>query len=390
MEPALATDAGVGMSRLTVHASFEHPGDRWGGIGTALDLMTRASVRQQRPVALLTPSRADVLAGCGITDLRVSVPGLHDAGHAYTAPERRELGDTASRAMLSALDGLGGLERLDHGGDLDLVVHNEELVELVRAARRAPGVRVLYFAHGLASQEHPDNPTLHRQQLEVFAEPVPVAVASARQAGLLPVPAHVVHLPLELLIEPDAIGRQPQPPRFDLVAAGRGVEQKGFDLLVRALAELCPRPTCAMAVGHGGNDYLDRCRQLASDLGIQVHWLPWQSPRELRQVLDASRLLVVPSRFEPLGLIAAEAVGRGVPVVGFDVGGLGELLAATGQHVVGVGPDGPRHADLAVGLTAALAGCGRPTDSSALRAWTTRRMVEDLERSLATSEGRTR
>jgi colanic acid/amylovoran biosynthesis glycosyltransferase len=111
-----------------------------------------------------------------------------------------------------------------------------------------------------------------------------------------------------------------------LVAAGRLSVEKGFDVLLEALA---------VAVGQGADLQLDligsgpereHLAALAAPLGERVRMIPAQ-PRELLwQHVDAAQVLVVPSRREGLGLVALEAIARGRPVIASRAGGLVEVV----------------------------------------------------------------
>ncbi len=95
--------------------------------------------------------------------------------------------------------------------------------------------------------------------------------------------------------------------------------RKGQDLAVRAFAELRrKRPDAVLAVIGGG---------------VLPSGLPLDGVRLLGHREDISRLLphasvvVVPSREEPFGLAAIEAMACEVPVVAFAVGGLAEVIS---------------------------------------------------------------
>lgn len=120
----------------------------------------------------------------------------------------------------------------------------------------------------------------------------------------------------------------------DLVALGRLVSDKGFDVLLDALAllardGLAPRLTI---VGDGPEG--PRLREQAQNLGIagQVAFLGTRTGEELVGVLNRHRLLVVPSRYrEPFGIVALEGIACGCVVVGSEGGGLPEAIGPCGR-----------------------------------------------------------
>ncbi|WP_434054201.1 MAG: glycosyltransferase [Roseibium sp.] len=97
-----------------------------------------------------------------------------------------------------------------------------------------------------------------------------------------------------------------------LIALGRFVERKRFDLLIKALAKL-PETVHAWLIGDG--ELLDENRRLAATLGVEArtHFLGWQ--RDPSPFLLAADILVCPTDDEPLGNVVLEGWNAGLPVV---------------------------------------------------------------------------
>ena len=95
--------------------------------------------------------------------------------------------------------------------------------------------------------------------------------------------------------------------------------RKGQDLAVRAFAELRrTRPDAVLAVIGGG--------ELPS--GLPLDGVRLLGHREdVARLLPHASVVVVPSREEPFGLAAIEAMACEVPVVAFAVGGLAEVIS---------------------------------------------------------------
>jgi glycosyltransferase involved in cell wall biosynthesis len=118
-----------------------------------------------------------------------------------------------------------------------------------------------------------------------------------------------------------------EPPRPFVLAAGRMVHKKGFDLLLCAWAELGDRIAVPLwLVGDG--EERPALERLAGDLGLGdrvVFSGPMPHP-EVLGLLERAALCVVPSREEPYGIFVVEAQALGVPVVASAVGNLPELI----------------------------------------------------------------
>ena len=117
-----------------------------------------------------------------------------------------------------------------------------------------------------------------------------------------------------------------------LIAVGRIEPLKGFDILVRALAEMTERERVRLLV-IGGDERaapeLARLRAIAEEVGVtdRVHF-PGSIPHErLAVYYNAADVVVIPSFSESFGLVALEAMASGVPVVASRVGGLTVTVA---------------------------------------------------------------
>lgn len=103
-----------------------------------------------------------------------------------------------------------------------------------------------------------------------------------------------------------------------LAAVGRLVPQKGFDLLLRAFAEVAPRfPEWTLVIWGEGEERPNLERQRDS-LGLQHRVrLPGLSERPGIWV-ETADAFVLSSRYEGWGIVLLEAMGAGLPVVSFD------------------------------------------------------------------------
>jgi glycosyltransferase involved in cell wall biosynthesis len=129
---------------------------------------------------------------------------------------------------------------------------------------------------------------------------------------------------------PDLAGATPLPrPELGVpedvplvLALGRLHPNKGFDVLVRALAQL-PRAHIVIA---GDGPERARLMQLARTLGVspRLHLPGWR--QDTGRLLAAADVFVCPSRHEPLGNVVLEAWSASRPVVAAAAQGPAELI----------------------------------------------------------------
>ncbi|QHC02513.1 glycosyltransferase [Epidermidibacterium keratini] len=134
--------------------------------------------------------------------------------------------------------------------------------------------------------------------------------------------------------QPDIAATPAGPPT--LVYAGRLVHEKGVQDLVAALPAIrrAVPGTRLVIAGTGKTEAALREQVRTLRLTRAVDFLGHLDPGPLREVMTAADLAVVPSRYEPFGIVALEFTALGVPLVVTDVGGLGEYAARTGGPTV--------------------------------------------------------
>lgn len=112
-----------------------------------------------------------------------------------------------------------------------------------------------------------------------------------------------------------------------LLFSGRLVYEKGLQDLLRAMPRLKRRHPDVRLVVTGEGPYEAELRALARKLrlGRSVRWLGFVPSDELAALAAAARCAVVPSIYEPFGMVAVEAAAAGASLVLADTGGLAEL-----------------------------------------------------------------
>lgn len=114
-----------------------------------------------------------------------------------------------------------------------------------------------------------------------------------------------------------------------VVYAGRLVHEKGVQTLLdaaRPLRALHPGLSLVVA-GTGAYEVALRTRARTLRVARAVEWLGFVEADDLVAVLAAADVVVVPSLYEPFGIVALEAAAARAPVVVAETGGLNGLVA---------------------------------------------------------------
>jgi glycogen synthase len=113
-----------------------------------------------------------------------------------------------------------------------------------------------------------------------------------------------------------------------LLAVGRMVPKKGLDVLLKAFAVLLQDVPYSRLVLVGDGPEQNSLRLLTRDLALdgKVEWRGAQNLARVIQEMALSHILIIPSREEPFGMVALEAMAIGKPIVASRVGGLPEVL----------------------------------------------------------------
>lgn len=132
----------------------------------------------------------------------------------------------------------------------------------------------------------------------------------------------------------------------DVLALGRMAANKGYDLLLQAMPvvfELVPEARLVAAIGGEESEQDDvgvgELRRLADELGIadRIHWVQYVPDEDLPDFYRAASVFALPSRYEPFGMVAIEAMACGTPTVVTVHGGLFELIQF-GRHALYADP----------------------------------------------------
>ena len=172
-------------------------------------------------------------------------------------------------------------------------------------------------------------------------------------------------------IEPDLPvlrARYADPGELLVLLVGRLVYEKGFHLALDALAPILRRRGGVRFVVAGTGTAEAELKRQAKKLGLAGYgvFLGWIGDDMLHSLYRVSDLCIVPSIYEPFGLVALEAMASGCLCVVADTGGLREVVPVEGT----VGLRFPSR------------------DSTALRGVLERVLTDDAERAQLVAEAR--
>jgi 1,4-alpha-glucan branching enzyme len=230
--------------------------------------------------------------------------------------------------------------------DFDVLhVHSLALAELAGEMCRRSRLSLVYSAHSVLQDELSDRSAaaswgaLQRRLCRLAAHVVFVSGADRQRAlGIFPELADkssVVPNGLEPCSRRTG-GDKRDAGRPTLLFVGRFCERKGLPLLERVLPELVRRDGVRVRlVGGHGDRVGDACIEaLRRQLGDACEVVAWCSREALADYYAEAELVLVPSEYEPFGLVALEAMQHGCPVLASATGGLAENIGADSGGVL--------------------------------------------------------
>jgi glycogen synthase len=115
-----------------------------------------------------------------------------------------------------------------------------------------------------------------------------------------------------------------------ILLVGRLVYEKGFHLALDALPGLIRRVGRVRFIVAGSGTAEAELKAQAERLGLMEHgtFIGWTGDDVLHSLYRIADLCLVPSLYEPFGLVALEAMASGCPTIVADTGGLREVVPA--------------------------------------------------------------
>ncbi len=322
--------------------SWEFPPEPAGGTAAHIDGLARAMVRAGHEVVLITrrtPSTPDETDAGGVRVLRadVDLPWLPDGLLARTS--------SANHAFVAQL------ARLD-GWRPDVVhAHNWGSAWAATVASTLLDVPLVATLHGTERGRNgghlPSGPPTDVNAVEWW-----LALRATRIITSTKLMVREIVDGFEL--DPGVIHRIPngvdpawwatsgpeEPPARQrsgrVLAWGRVRYEKGFQVLARAIGALRYRVIGLECTIAGRGSYLPELQSQIDIAGVgDIIELPgYLSDDELRAAIHDAGCVVIPSLYEPFGVVALEALAGGAPLIVADTGGLAELVGGTGSALL--------------------------------------------------------
>lgn len=319
-----------------VMVSWEYPPLVIGGLATHVHGLATALVRANHRVTVLTFQHPDVpddtiVEGVRVLRAPIDLPWFPDdqfVGKMISANHQlvqltRLLSADPKADVVHAHDWLSGW-----AGDTISQLWNVPLVATIHATESGRNGGVLPTAGPSAS--------IHSAEWWLTVQARHVIVCSqfmARQiAGCFEVPPEKLTV-IQNAVDASMWARHEtlrEEPRSEhlVVAWGRVQYEKGFQTLVEALPALRERIPDIRVVIAGTGSYRAELAERAEAFGVAdlTEFTGFVPDDDLVTLIQRAGCVVIPSFYEPFGIVALEALAAGAPLVAARTGGMAEVL----------------------------------------------------------------
>jgi glycosyltransferase involved in cell wall biosynthesis len=206
--------------------------------------------------------------------------------------------------------------------------------------RHAPRLRYVVLLHMPLGEDAPAE--VRRSEGAVLSAAAAVVVTSAWSRSCV---TRLYDLPEERIAVAEP-GVDPAAPAAgsesggELLCVATVTHAKGHDLLLEALASIPDLQWSCTCAGSPHRDpaFAHRVRSAAKEGGLsgRLRFAGACSDAELERLFHSADVLVHPSRAETYGMVVAEALAHGLPVIASEVGGVPEALGRASSGPPGV------------------------------------------------------
>jgi glycogen synthase len=316
-----------------LHLTTEFPPLIYGGLGTAIGGLVGALARSGLDVAVL------LIGGGSGESYREFAPDP-------TAIARRRRAGKARIFEASWFEGIDSLVRRVRGWRADLLhLHSFWLWPIAQALRDRLGLPLVYTVHSLDRAEYEIGAgppqcigQWTQQESVIYGADIVVSLSGSERELLTQycpgvdrririVGNGIADVPLR---RRDGHARRGAP---TVLFSGRFVDRKGIWQLIEAIGIVlaaAPEVRFVLAGGHRGCPAEQMEAWLLPDAlrpyRSQIHFTGWLTPQQMAEHYRAADILVVPSWYEPFGMVVLEGMIHGLAVAAAAVGGPAEIL----------------------------------------------------------------
>ncbi|WLR43946.1 glycosyltransferase family 4 protein [Bacillus carboniphilus] len=113
-----------------------------------------------------------------------------------------------------------------------------------------------------------------------------------------------------------------------VTCVGRTVEEKGFQHVIQSFGNISDKFPSLELVIVGDGPYLQKLKQKSRQYEIEnrVRYLGYKPPYIANKIIAKSECVIVPSLYEPFGLVALQSILLQKPVLASKIGGLQEMI----------------------------------------------------------------
>lgn len=289
----------------TLHSSFEFPPQSTGGLGTYLKDLLKYQLARGDDIVLAFHGEGDIER----VSETIHAPSFASDGQLLTYP-------------------------VEHYGAVDMLVTHDWQGLAATSSLWRSGVPLVYTCH-LPLQwdvgEFSDVPCEYDHELEfaglLRADRV-ICVSTAVE--------HQLHTQYSFtrdktvvrpngtdidFFTPDATSTDER----RILFLGRYCEQKGFDLLPEIMEQIWTEAPATHLEIMGTGPMEAAVRKRFGE-HLHVEWRPFGNLDAVRAAYRRSTVVLMPSRLEPFGLVAIEAMASGTPLIAAATGGLSDII----------------------------------------------------------------
>jgi glycogen(starch) synthase len=322
-----------------LHLTPEFPPVIWGGLGTAVGGLANASAHAGISVGVLLVGGALVIGGGSYGEWRpISFDKLsHSADEPLVVNSHG-----VSFFQVAPLEAEAAAIRLVRKWKPDLVhLHTAWFWPIARAIREQTGTPLVYTVHSLdrAEYEIGDFVTHWNTQETVINEADRVIALSRDEQSLITKycseateRVRIVGNGIDDCLTARAAVRRRKNNGLPLVLySGRFVDRKGIRELSQAIPrvlEKAPDVRFVLAGGYGTGAEIERAwlDETLEPYRNQIHFTGWLTPDKMAEWYRVADILVMPSWYEPFGMVILEGMLHGLAIAATPVGGPADIL----------------------------------------------------------------